>query len=841
MKTKFSRILGVGLSLALLTSLLLTAAPISANVSQPTVDVDPEEISLAGKYVINFTVNNDLTASDDTITVRFPADTDVPEGPLGTLGTDYKIAASPGWVSGVWVTTTFDPTGITATGDEDDRTVILDLVCGNDAQRIGETATVRIEFATTANIVNPTDPGTYTLEVKTSDETTYVASESYDIDAPIVGGFVYVYNPSNILMATFGGSSALNDAGTTTDYYGKEGFTIKVGPGTYTLTGDVTISGKGVTLESSGGAADTIIDGNGKSIIIDYVDATHTGEDVVIDGFTIDDALVGVQIDADDATVQNCVITDATTAGVQIDAAGTDATVADNVIEDCAIGVNFVVMDEVDLGDVDITGNEITETSGSGGIVFGGGNQDIDITGNTITGNDNSGIYFADNDTYTTATDICSDITISGNTISENGEDGIEIAEPDADTQAPTKLVIKQNDIMDNDDDGVVAATWDDASDYIMFNNISGNDGDSVVNSDTDDDINARFNWWGTTDDDDFDETGNVDVEPWLSGVSTDIVSGLKVSAGDTNVTSLDGKDDVGVRVSNMSDDDGDGAEIISAFTYAANPEDAIDAIMFTDIFVLLDTGTGAGVVDIDEVEAKLKFYDTAITSGSTVYFWTGDFWAKCSDQDPQAGVIYVTVSEDTTPALDELEATPFAVVAGEEEEDKLAAPTILAPETGASDVSLAPTLAWSAVEDADGYYLILADNPNFVMPMVKLDGDMARLVVTAYTYVTELPYSTPYYWRVKAVSGTVDAGTLMESGWVSSVFITMAEPEEAIPPVVIEEQPAAPAPIIKPIVEVVTPPAEQITPLWIYIVIGVGAVLVIAVIVLIVRTRRVA
>jgi hypothetical protein len=57
-----------------------------------------------------------------------------------------------------------------------------------------------------------------------------------------------------------------------------------------------------------------------------------------------------------------------------------------------------------------------------------------------------------------------------------------------------------------------------------------------------------------------------------------------------------------------------------------------------------------------------------------------------------------------------------------------------------------------------------------------------------------------------------------------------MAETEEPTPPVVVEEQPA---------LVINIPPAEQITPIWIYAVIGVGVALTVLVIVLIVRTRR--
>ncbi|MFC2023963.1 hypothetical protein ACFLTJ_00050 [Chloroflexota bacterium] len=57
-----------------------------------------------------------------------------------------------------------------------------------------------------------------------------------------------------------------------------------------------------------------------------------------------------------------------------------------------------------------------------------------------------------------------------------------------------------------------------------------------------------------------------------------------------------------------------------------------------------------------------------------------------------------------------------------------------------------------------------------------------------------------------------------------------MAEGEEPLPPVVIEQQPA-------PVINI--PAAQQITPVWIYAIIGIGAALAVVVIVVIVRTRR--
>ena len=118
---------------------------------------------------------------------------------------------------------------------------------------------------------------------------------------------------------------------------------------------------------------------------------------------------------------------------------------------------------------------------------------------------------------------------------------------------------------------------------------------------------------------------------------------------------------------------------------------------------------------------------------------------------------------------------------------------------------------------------------------MVNMTGVESRLIVTAYAYVGELDYSTPYYWRVKAV------GSDEESDWSSGIFTTMAEPEEAQPPVVVEESEPPVITVEQPDIVVPLPAETTITPAWIYVIIGVGAVLVIAVVVLIVRTRRVA
>ena len=87
MKRKFSKILGIGLTLSLLISLLLTAAPVLASsVDQVDADTSPDEISVAGTYTISYRADKVQTAGD-TITVKFPDDTDVTSAAVaGTTG-----------------------------------------------------------------------------------------------------------------------------------------------------------------------------------------------------------------------------------------------------------------------------------------------------------------------------------------------------------------------------------------------------------------------------------------------------------------------------------------------------------------------------------------------------------------------------------------------------------------------------------------------------------------------------------------------------------------------------------------------------------------------------------
>ena len=867
MKKKFFRILAVGLSLVLALAL---AGPVVADVNDIVVDVDPDEISVAGEYTIGFRINSELVEADDpTITVRFPDDTDIDD----LVDGDIAISVTSGIGSDAGTVTTLHISDL----DTDDIAVEIELDdLGPIGAQIGDMAYVQVVISN--HVVNPSEPGDYTLEVQTSEEDTYIESASYEIVLPVVGGGVYVYNAKDVLVETYGGSDALDDC-FDDGFFEDDDFTIEVGPGTYVLEVDLDITGEGLTLISGNGAEDTIIDADGFSININ-------ADEVTIDGFTIDDAVNGILINAADVVIKNNIITDATTAGISIGGGDLDAIVEDNVIEDCADGIILdnrdaavtVAPGAFDLADVDdaftitanlagdtatltittgsvavvlsgagtyvdatgvitfaaaleeavvtataaattgtwartglpaaaisadvgsidatISGNEITEASNDGGIVFDGGNDGNTISGNTITANEVDGIHFRDGA-------VCDDNLIDGNDISANEANGINLTS----NIAPTELVISGNDITDNEDDGILIEEWSVTS-AVSFNTITGNEDDGIDNNDADNDVDAAFNWWGG---DESSTEGEVNDEPLLTGTAATVFTATDTAVNDDD---LDAQDEVGVRVSGVSEDVGAlVADVIRAGRYAANPEDALaGAVAFFDVYVFLHDG-----FDQEDVTVKVRLYDAAITEDAVAYFWTGDFWSECSEQLARAGLVSVDIAEDTTPDIDELEGTAFAVVGEAAEAEEW-----VCPQCGLKfDTAAELEAHWEAVHAA-------AAAP----PQITVQAPPAP------TVTVQAPPPAPAPQVVIQAAPAPDVTVQIPE-------ITL--PEITLPEITVEAAPApsvtveaAPAPSVT--VEAPTAAAAPAIPSYLlWVIIAIGAVLVIALIVLIVRTRRVA
>jgi hypothetical protein len=134
----------------------------------------------------------------------------------------------------------------------------------------------------------------------------------------------------------------------------------------------------------------------------------------------------------------------------------------------------------------------------------------------------------------------------------------------------------------------------------------------------------------------------------------------------------------------------------------------------------------------------------------------------------------------------------------------------LLSPTNGCAGCKVKPVaLSWSPYLNATKYQVDLAKDPEFKQMVVT-----STTSTTAYEYNGTLDYSTNYFWRVKALEIN---GQNIPSDW-SATFSFQTE--------------TAPAPVA-PVA------AEPATPLWVWVIIVIAAVLVIATLVLIFRTRR--
>jgi len=167
-------------------------------------------------------------------------------------------------------------------------------------------------------------------------------------------------------------------------------------------------------------------------------------------------------------------------------------------------------------------------------------------------------------------------------------------------------------------------------------------------------------------------------------------------------------------------------------------------------------------------------------------------------------------------------DAWSFTVAPGPDEGVNL-----ISPENGATGVAVKDIpFSWSEVASATEYDWMLSANSDLSTPISTLEG----LTNTAGTYSgTALDYETPYFWQVTALKdgspiSTSEVGTFTTAEAAEFCcpqcglcFDTRAELQEHI------EEMHAP-----------------VTPMWVWVIIALGAVLVIVVIVLIFRTRRV-
>ncbi len=189
------------------------------------------------------------------------------------------------------------------------------------------------------------------------------------------------------------------------------------------------------------------------------------------------------------------------------------------------------------------------------------------------------------------------------------------------------------------------------------------------------------------------------------------------------------------------------------------------------------------------------------------------------------------------------------------------AVPTLISPDADFT-VPINPitgravmlTFIWeSPSDDVDDFQIEVAFDDGFDEVVLSEtvgedgdEGDVISLVVGPFRsepFDLDWNFDTTYHWRIR-----VKSGEPFKSGWSESRRFSIAE-AMVQPPVQVNIPPAPPAPNITvtppdvivniPPVVTVPPAPAPITPAWIWVIVIIGGVLVIALIVLIVRTRR--
>ncbi len=288
-----------------------------------------------------------------------------------------------------------------------------------------------------------------------------------------------------------------------------------------------------------------------------------------------------------------------------------------------------------------------------------------------------------------------------------------------------------------------------------------------------------------------------------------------------------------------------------------------------TTVYGLHDTVSGqvqgVAVGTVGENTAGVS-WDAMTGAEVYEYKWTGSGAVDSDTTDAEAATL--TGLDNNTDYTVKVRVSPFAPFSSRWSSaasfttlEAIDVPDPDVPAQGLQNAPLLPSFVWKSVSNAVSYDFELSTDPGFSSTLIS-----TSVSVTGYTYPgPDLAYDTDHYWRVRAVSAT---GTM--SAWCDvQNFHTRTEEEppitlpDPVTPIVTVNLPAPQVTVnipdvivespdvivdIPPMMTVTQQPQQTInfpepdtsTPAYIWIIVGIGAVLTIAVIVLIIRTRRV-
>jgi len=665
------------------------------------------------------------------------------------------------------------------------------------------------------------------------------------------------------------------------------GYVVKVGPGTYTEN-PVFVSG-GVTVEATGTMAETIVKGQWTQATTDGI----TKKNTVIKGMTlranglsvinivpggdrvmVQDCYIGkmipppgvpqapevlAMINADSVTITGCTIN--TTDGAAMDTAiqvlGSGASIAgvtisnNNIVVDAdAASNNDYAVDVIAAAKVMASSNTIT---GSSGIGF----RDYSNAATTDTVKDNTMTGLSQAITYNSA-NTSAKLTITGNTIMDTPvAPGTTAATANATVflgNFQNMVTIQQNTIKDNDGYAIIfgaPAAVNSTGLSFTGNILSGNAyGTKNANLTPGAVLNAILNYWGNnsgpTISDNPGGTGDpivsttagggaVEYRPWSNTATTQLAADKTVPANGT----LDLSTTVGIAYQSTA-----AVTHVSLMKYSANPQPTNPPATaleggYYDVYSPNATLVGPNG------ETTILFFNPNVTTDTKAYYYSAlqQTWVKCSVQAVagNGAYVYVTIKNTgTSPTSAELNGTVFALVQQMTIPEPPASSS-LTPAIGSTGVSITPVFTWAPVTGAVRYEVTVSDEPSFAIPLISNNSDINFFSVSADE---ALAYDTTYYWRVRAVLADSYAAGTPATAYQVGIFTTEMAPstETGGGEPVINVEPTKPEVNVSiPPTQITVQPAEAAAiPTYIlWIIVVVGAVLIIALIVLIVRTRR--
>jgi len=844
MKSKLLKILGLLAIAAMIVSVLVY--PVAADVSGVTVTVSIANgsnfISSTGNYTINFTPGKQLlgpigATAADTITITFPSGFTVGSSVTATITAGSGILTSAG--------TTASQPSVTSHGafTTNGQAVVFTLGTGD---QIGAGAQVSININSGVN--NPSIVGNYNLTVVTSQETNAITSSMFAIVNPTIGGppgVVSVYNNAGTLMNQF---NSLNSALNYVIANNLSGATIKLTNGTFddlagayaasvTLTGtdpsssNVIIKGTAPwSLTGAKVALNTLtVYGSDTDLLtlggVNTVMATVTGCNFYGGALMMSASASGAT-----NTVSSCNFTVKSGAtGLIPDVAGTTVTNSNFTIAGTGTGINAGFA--VTVSGCTFTGAADSSTTETGtGITLTGG------TGTNINTSTFTGLAPALSDTTASA-------NFNGNTVTNCGvaNSGLYDAIMVSGLPAAPGLYMMNNKITSSPEYiiSVNGGAGSDAAVYVMDNNFSGNV-KNANNAVAGVKLNVSHNYWAGGANNPA-STPSVDYSNPLGAAPTAASFGTGVSG-----MTLDATATVGVNITVST-----GATVLGAAVLSFNPVSASipahDSILkFWDVF-------GAGPNNTAVAKANIDFYGTTAApitpqnSALLMYDSVNNTWTDIHGFVDAAGNrIQITVgsSGNITPAqfTDAIIALVTFPFVGS---SPITSFPPLYPANGAINVPIDDvTFNWPQVTGTGITYqfaLAKASNNNSANEFAIVDYTDTTLTNAEPCQETLQP-GTVYWWEVRAVildSGGNVAGT---GPWSINMFTT--EPLTTTTTITVTNTNTST--IVESTTTYLTetvggPPArsDPFPTIIFWVIIGIDTIMVVAIIILTVGTRR--